>query len=412
MAADTTQFSQTERFIFTVLRSLTGRATATSRRVSAIFLTWSMVTWVFGSYAAQLGHAWEESVPTVRYNLYELPTAKRAMQQLSSTVSFFWENRSLREGLQDLCRTHDLSLWLDRRVNPNQLISFKVNARSNDQSLEAALDKIATLVQADSVLIENVIYFGPKDQTRYIQCAAVKLHDSISRQAGQDLTHMRGLQWEELSTPSDILARIADAWKVQIEGALPHDLLHAGQLAGQSTLATQLTIVCGGFGVEAEAVQSGQFKLRELEQQDRWQTIYSKSSLNASAMERSQLNQLVETYPRSIFREQAEQCEVLATTDFHLALLKPTARVKRRTDLTRERWSFEVQNKPAGIVIQYFADSIGLDVQWDEKCSTSDREQIISFRVDNVDIDDLLRQFAQASRLTVHREEFSVRISP
>lgn len=359
----------------------------------------------------------------MRYNLCELPSSRSAARTLSKDTSFFWEERPLRDGLQELSATHHISIWLDRRIDPTQAVTFRVTARASDRSLRTALRQLAASLPADAALVENVVYIGPRDKVARIQRAAVQLHDTLSRtqeEKGDEASRnagprveLRPLAWPELSTPTDVLASVAQQWNVQIDAELPHDLFHAGQLQQPCTLATQLALVCGGFDREAKWRGPGRFDLVALQEGDAWQCVYDRRTIPAPMLQPTNRAKLMRQYPGSRFRQQGDRCLVIGPTQLHLALLQPVQPKARRADsLESQRWTFEVRNKPAKAVMDNLVASLGLKAEWHADCKPGDLQRLVSFEVTNATVDELLAALAGAGELSIEREAFSVSIKP
>lgn len=347
-----------------------------------------------------------------QYNLYQLPSAKAALRLLEEQVAFVWENKPLRAGLESLSETHRISIWLDRRVDPGQLVSFQMRGDASERTLLACLQRIAELVNADVGLIENVVYFGPEDSVPRIQLAALSLHDAICVQNQSSDTRLLELDWEELATPNDLLGQISLGYKVRLSGELPHDLLHAGKLQSPTSIATQLALVCGGFDRQANLQSADAFSIGPLSSKIQWQFEYATAELNPISSAKSGLRRLLAKFGGTL-RDRRTSVLVTGPTGLHLALLKPAAKGKvGETDFEGKIWSLEVENKPAELLLGSIASSIGFRVQWDSACSLEQRNQLVTFKQENADLDQLLQAFAEASGLRVERKGSDVSVRP
>lgn len=73
------------------------------------------------------------------------------------TFDVFWDQGELRDEVQFLSRQYGLAWMLDRRVDPNQLISL----RERDQSFEQILWRLAEPRELAVVQLNNIFYVGP-----------------------------------------------------------------------------------------------------------------------------------------------------------------------------------------------------------------------------------------------------------
>ncbi len=353
----------------------------------------------------------ERQVLQVGVNLLELASSRQALAILNSDALFLWDQTPLRQGVQELSRVHGISIWLDRRLDPTKLVSTPPVAHG-DSSLQARLRQIATAVGGEVGLIENVVYLGPVGQAVALQRAAVELHDAISRVGNNRTAQLRPWRWEELSSSADRLAQLSAQWKIEIAQGLPHDLVHAGELVQPTTLATQLTLLVGGFERQAELTAAGRFELKPLERHGQWQANYRKEDLDLRS-----LSEFKAEYSGSECQSRGAVSQVRGVTDFHLALLSAAAAARAVGPAvgprgSAARWGFEVRNTKVEAVLNNLAVSIGFEVQWDAACTPEMRAKLISFLVDGVTTDELLAKVAQASGLKITRDKQQVRVKP
>ncbi len=347
-----------------------------------------------------------EPEQSVTVNLLELPSSRQAQAILNSESRFLWEQTPLRLGLQDLSQIHGISIWIDRGLDPMQ--SVTTPAANGDSTLLERLRQIATLINAEVGLIENVVYFGSAGQVAPLQRAAVELHDAISRVASERSAQLRPWNWQELSTSTEMLAQLAAQWKINIVGDLPHDLYHAGELVQPATVATQLTLLVGGFDRQAVLTASGRFELKPLDGRSRWQAKYRKSDLDLKS-----LAILKSEYSNSQCFTRGEVSQVVGVTDFHLALLaSPTARPAARMIESSQAWEFKVQHTPLEDVLIKLSGSFGFELKWDVTCTEEMRQQRISFEVEGVTTDELLAEVARVSRLKIMRDKKFLVVKP
>ncbi len=357
--------------------------------------------------------------PLIEFNLLQLPSSLTTLNSLQQPAKIFWEQTPLREGLQDLSQQYHLSLWLDRQVDPNQLVSLSSltpgaaaesgAATGDSNSLVSRLEKIAAAAGSEVGVIENVVYIGPPGRLAAKQRAAVVLHDQLSRAPGNAATTLRDLEWPELTSSSQFMELVERNWQIQIEGDLPHDLFHAGALIHPSTLATQLSLLCGGFALEAQCMHSNQLRIQALQPQVVWQANYAKSDLHLR-----RIAELKSLFPHSRCLTRGSTSHVTGPSAYHLELLAPDSPTARPATIgnNNERFEFQVANAPVESVLNKLAMSIGFELAWDPACTPAQRSRLISFHVQQVALDQLLAAVATASQLRIVRQGASVSVKP
>lgn len=340
-------------------------------------------------------------VSAVEFNLFQLPSARLAIGSLQSEARFFWENRPLGDGLQELSQRHRLTIWLDRRIDPTQAVTLETD--TEQATLLTGLQGIAEQIEAEIGLVENVAYLCPRGKLQPAQRAAVVLHDTISRQAASSDAQLRDLEWPELATPTSLLKQLESNWQIQIDATLPHDLFHAGRLHQPSALATQLTLLLAPFDKEARCIAPREFVAQPLRDGGIWQANYRASDLHMgrAAELRRQLG--------GSLRVNGGIATVTGVTELHLGLLTQIRQRKvSPVDLDKRRWAFEVRNSALEAVLNKLADAIGFQLQWAPEISDAERQQLISFQVTDVSLDRLLAEVASVSALVITRQGNSV----
>jgi hypothetical protein len=77
-------------------------------------------------------------------------------------MAITWSERPLREGLERLSHEAGIAIFLDRRIDPGQSLTLQVL----ESPLESLVKAIANKVDADTVQIGAIIYFGPAETVR------------------------------------------------------------------------------------------------------------------------------------------------------------------------------------------------------------------------------------------------------
>ncbi len=102
-------------------------------------------------------------------------------------------NASVRDILRDLEKMYEIDVWLDRRLDPDQILDFQCKSMSLEQALESLADRL----HAELGWIENVVYLAPKEKIERVETAYWKLFQSWPSNARSP----KPLAWKQPSTP-------------------------------------------------------------------------------------------------------------------------------------------------------------------------------------------------------------------
>ena len=170
---------------------------------------------------------------------------------LAESISLAWQGQNLRDGLQKLSETKQLSIILDRRIDPSQQLTLQIQKRT----LKTVLKVIATEARADISVLGNTVYVGPAriaSRLRTVEeIVASQLATTISVDASPqtrrrfELLKRQTLNWSDLTTPRELLNEVASRYALKIESVnlVPHDLWGQATLPSGSSTQLLLTIL-------------------------------------------------------------------------------------------------------------------------------------------------------------------------
>jgi hypothetical protein len=178
-------------------------------------------------------------------------------RQLKQTVGVRWTEITLRQALDYLPSQWGLAVFLDRRIDPDQLLRFQ----SDSQSLDGTLQSLAESLDLEVAFLDGVVYFGPPGvPDRLATLAEMKLEEMKQRGGTQNqiFTRREPLQWETLAEPRLLAAELARSAGVAIQNPdeLPHDLWEANALPAIPWIH-RLTVVLAGFDLTFEISADG-----------------------------------------------------------------------------------------------------------------------------------------------------------
>lgn len=157
-----------------------------------------------------------------------------------------WQGQTLRRALQVLATTEEVSLLLDRRVDPDQTIDGTF-AGSLDQRLAA----LASQLDVGISVIGKVVYLGPPTVTRRLATMVELKRVEVGKRApelARRLARSQPFSWADLDTPRELVARLCQEAEIQTANLdqIPHDLWAGNQLPALP-VSHRLALVLAGF---------------------------------------------------------------------------------------------------------------------------------------------------------------------
>jgi hypothetical protein len=178
-------------------------------------------------------------------------------RQLHEIVGVTWQDRALREGLDRVSHVYGVTIFLDRRIDPDQHVDFA----GRDIPLEELLRQIAAVTHAETALIGSVVYIGPRETAAQLGTIAAMRRQEISRLPNEGkarLLKTEPWKWEDLSQPKDLLRDLARQGGTSVENAdvIPHDLWPAVDLPPLAWV-DRMTLLLAGFGLTFQIDERG-----------------------------------------------------------------------------------------------------------------------------------------------------------
>ena len=180
-----------------------------------------------------------------------LNTAGRFKKKLENPLTFSWKYLELRNVLETISENFQISILLDRRIDPDQ----KLDGALKEIPLQQGLESIAKQASAGTRVVANTVYIGPSrsaDQLqKLVRLRTAELVDltkekQFPKGRHRELAQRNTLHWNDLDRPRDIIEKIAGRYKLEVKGLdrIPHDLwAHATLPAINSLEALSLLLI-------------------------------------------------------------------------------------------------------------------------------------------------------------------------
>ena len=337
--------------------------------------------------AASLGHVQkmnaDDETPVWR-------TGKTLQNQLKTEAGMTWDGQSLQGALTNLSRVQRIYFWLDRRVDPQQIVRLRVPP----VPLHTAIDALADRLDLGTSVLDNMVYVGPKETVTPLATIVQLQRNALRKQSPVLQTAMvrrRAMKWDILAKPQTILQELADEANVRIEnlGVIPHDLWPARQTPPMSLLE-RLDVVLAGFGKTFRIAADGSsLTIIDIPTQVRITKTYSpKQSMTqvTAAIRRM--------FPNVNMKTEERQLLISGRYEDHVGierLLRGEKTEKISATRGETRFTLEIRNQPIDGVARALAKRF--EVECTFAPAVRDKEAtLISFRVMDVSKQELLRK--------------------
>lgn len=158
-------------------------------------------------------------------------TSGRFKQTLKQTFTFRWRRVVLREILTTFSDEYEISILLDRRIDPDQLTQGTLK----DIPLQQGIESIAKQAKARVQVVANTLYIVPLSSVGNIEATirnrkgellALLKNKQFPRLRRSKLTRRNTIHWNDLDTPREIVTKITKRYGLKVNGLdqIPHDL--------------------------------------------------------------------------------------------------------------------------------------------------------------------------------------------
>jgi len=340
-------------------------------------------------------------------------TGAELERQLDSFVGVQWGANPLRSALTNLARSQRVAIFLDRRVDPDQAVDFAVESESLRRILQQLAEKLGLGVGR----VGPVVYVGPSPTATVLGTVAALKEEQDQRFPAAVRRQRHGpqpLRWPELTTPRELVQRLAADAGVQVEGLeqIPHDLWPEVDLPPLN-FAQAMSLVLAGFGLTFECVAEGAaIRLTALPDAA---SITRRIPLRGSpAVVGAEIRR---RFPAARFTIEGGQIVVDSTVevaaDIRRLLDGSSARPRppAATVQAEKRYTLRVQDKPFGAVVAAVAKEVGLEVRFDPRVEDL-QDKLVWLDVQDATLDQLLQALLKPAGLGYQIDQQTLEIRP
>ncbi|WP_437187172.1 hypothetical protein SH668x_000557 [Planctomicrobium sp. SH668] len=305
----------------------------------------------------------------------------------------------LRALLQSISKDRNVAILLDRRIDPQFLISSNIQS----EFLDTGLNELLKPVPAEVVTTGDTLFVTTPDNAAEIRTRIALAEQELrknkkipaTRQA--ELLSRTSLRWNDLDSPREILSGTAARDRVTIENpeAIPHDLVAAGSVTSGS-LATRLLILLSQYDLEFEWVNGEKLRIVPQTLGPRIEQEHAYRGKKKQEV----LDLIQKQIPDAKFSALSDRVKVTTTLDHHDQLAielgnRPARKVTGSlidTALSKRQFTIKIVNRPFSELIDKLSEQ-GIEFDRHEaltKEANIDLNQAISLELSKASIDDLL----------------------
>lgn len=341
--------------------------------------------------------------------------------ELNSGLTASWKNVPLRPVLRRIEDERQISILLDRRIDPLREIAIDFAG----VPLRTALQQFAARAGAEVRAVGNAVYIGPAaaaaNLRTLVELRRDELESSATARRRFELSRRRTIHWNDLERPAEILSRIASRYDLSVAGLeqIPHDLW-AGATLPEMTAGEALSLVLIQFDLTfAWADRGAGIQIVPAPEQVQLERRYQPrgvSAATAAARWREEIPGLVaEVSGREVVvRGTAEQHEAVAERVQPGRRSIPPRVGDRPTPIERRQFSLRIDRVPASALMRKLEES-GIVFQYDATALAEagiDLEQPISLDIREARADEFFRAVFEPLELRHSIDGLTVTLVP
>jgi hypothetical protein len=333
-------------------------------------------------------------------------------QKLAAPLSVGWQGTPLARALAGLAEAQHVAVLRDRRVDPNQSIQLAID----NQPLSKALALIAEQLKLGYSQFGPVAYFGPPQvAARLRTAAAMRLEDAkaLPAEVSSRFLMQRNWHWPMLAEPRQLLAELEKEAGVEVVNPerIPHDLWPELDLPPLTWL-DRLTLLAAQFDLTFRLSADGRtVELVELPDEVSVARTYA-GGRNAKGLVR----RWSKDFPQAKISVVGDEVQVVATMEDHdLIEKKQKGTPTRKTTVAvgKEVYQLNVEKAALDKLVDQLTQRLGLTFKWDREATTAAgiaSDQLVSVKVENADLEALLKAVFADTGLTFRRSGRTVTV--
>ena len=335
-------------------------------------------------------------------------TGQSFQRQLDAPTSVSWTNLPLQGAVDSLSKRHQVAIWIDRRIDPNQPLT--INATG---SLRDVLQRMGDQLQFHVGSVDSVVYLGPESTAPKLATLSVKIHEQVRRFPNSRRTWLRRSvwSWPQPTEPQKLLKAEAQRFRFSIQALdeIPHDLFAGREFPSLRTI-DKLALVAAGFGKTISFTEDGKAcRLIDIPQDVSIRKTYTVTNAKASS-----IDELRQKLTSSELQVDGKRWTVDGTWEDHQYTLKWLSNTlpvpMTRPPLSDRRYTLKAENQRVRDLVRAAAGNAGYKIQDDEVSKAMG--QRTSVNVKNATFDELMRKILEPHKVRYEVEGEILKLLP
>ncbi len=301
-------------------------------------------------------------------------TGAALRRKLEEPTVVMWADVPIAQAMQRLSQTQQVAILLDRAVDPQRRLRLSV-AGPVRVVIEQAVDYYNRVhcqqesyprpaVKLGVAFLPWGVYVGPKPLARGLNTVLERRRTEVLQAPPalrQKLLRKKRWQWEDLTSPQQLLQALAQEAQVQLVhlDQLPHDLWRGGSWPAMPWYA-RVSLVLVQFEATFDLRAPDQVVLRRLLPEEG--AVLKRYPAGPRAQEK--LAQWKKLCPRAQIRLEGSHLIVRATVEEHRLLVQGGRKPRVRRRPGQKVYTLRVHNQPLEQVIPQLAQRLQLQLHW------------------------------------------------
>lgn len=332
-------------------------------------------------------------------------TGETFSRKLDDIQSVQWERATLGQILAEAQRTHELRIWIDRRVDTSQMVTMKLTGTSVGQSFST----LAQRCQSEVVFMPPLVVIVPQGTASRFLALRANLGHQAQQLPAKQRTLFRTPEptvWQTFQQPNNLLRQWIEPISTSLGqlDSLPHDVWSSGSLPPLS-LTDRLLLLSFGFDkhfqiewVDGETL----LKLNEISGDQSIDCLVEDSNWISSL--RGSQTRWSNSFPNVQFKTARNTATLSGTLDDVANVIKealqPRTAASTTRDLANQRFTLTVSQQVAGNILKTIADQTQLTMQMDAG-SREALQKRIDIAAKDLTLQQLLNQVADATNTDI-----------
>jgi type II secretory pathway component GspD/PulD (secretin) len=319
----------------------------------------------------------------------------KAYATLQQSSAHVFENIPLRAALKNIQAACGVTIWLDRRIDGEQIVQMKPGKRSHIQCLEELCQQSASEI----AWLENILYIAPLHQSSKIEFA----YWNLFTLRGADAWQKKGkpIAW---TFPSDVKGIFENAMRlssIKLNGleTLEHDIWGPATVP-EASIAAQWSCLLAGYNSSITTDAQRRWHVNELSKVNDVPFVYVQQLAKTNP---KRLEEWRAKWPAAkIVKTRNGSMSITAPVAAHRELLAATIQVKENRPDTKATWSLEYKGE-LGRLLEALAQQMDLQISPSPLPGEVAARQI-EIKVKDASIDKLLEEVSKQLGIPVSLE--------